>query len=570
MAFKIFVTVCSLLGTLLLGAQSESDLRTKIGRMIILGFDAQHLEPSDPFVRQLQRYHLGGVILFDRDFHDRNRTKNIASAAQLKQLTSQLKAYATAPLLIAVDQEGGRVARLKVRDGFDMTPSAEQIGHKDDPRFAKKAYDALAEELSTAGINTDFAPVVDLAVNPNNHVIYGLQRSYGATPQKVTRYAEVFSDALRRRGVVPVLKHFPGHGSSQEDSHEGFVDVTQTWKPVELEPYRRLISADRAEMIMTAHVYNRRLDPDYPATLSKKINTGLLRNELGFQGVIVSDDLQMKAISGRYSLRETVRLAINAGVDMLLFGNQLGQITLEEAVKSVVDEVRAGRISEAQIDAANVRIEKLFKRYGIGEPKMIEKPIVFGPQRIALTKQYIKQHYGKAVSDITIEPKVIVLHWTADRGLESSFRRMEPERLPGSRGDIVSAGVLNVSAHFLVARDGTIYRLMPENRMARHVIGLNFSSIGIENVGGEDNTKQDLTPAQRYANIALVRYLKQKYPDIEYLIGHHEYRRMESSPLWLERDKGYRTEKRDPGAVFMSEVRSALGDLGLKSPPKRR
>ena len=212
----------------------------------------------------------------------------------------------------------------------------------------------------------------------------------------------------------------------------------------------------------------------------------------------------------------------------------------------------------------------MFAKYGIGAPRIVDKPIDFGPQRIALTKAYILQHYGKKVEDITIDPKVIVLHWTADMGRDSSFERLRPELLPGSRNDIASAGALNVSAQFLVDRDGTIYRLMPETWMARHVIGLNDNSIGIENVGGEDNEKEDLTPAQVRANIALVRYLKSKYPGIEYLIGHYEYREMEQTPLWLEKDKGYRTEKSDPGVQFMRKVRSAVSDLHLKAPPEGR
>ncbi|MEA2091363.1 MAG: peptidoglycan recognition family protein, partial [Campylobacterota bacterium] len=132
------------------------------------------------------------------------------------------------------------------------------------------------------------------------------------------------------------------------------------------------------------------------------------------------------------------------------------------------------------------------------------------------------------------------------------------------RGDIASAGALNVSAHFLVARDGKITQLMPDNWMARHVIGLNYSTIGIENVGGENNAKEDLTQAQVIANIKLVRYLKAKYPRIEYLIGHHEYRDMENNPLWLELDAGYRTVKADPGEKFMKSVRKEVKDLNLK------
>jgi len=202
--------------------------------------------------------------------------------------------------------------------------------------------------------------------------------------------------------------------------------------------------------------------------------------------------------------------------------------------------------------------------------KIIDKPIDFGSERIAMTKQYIKQHYGKTVNSIEIVPKVIVLHWTADMSFDKSFKRLQPQKLFTDRKDIAKASLLNVSSQFLVARDGTVYRLMPENWMARHVIGLNYSSIGVENVGGEGNKKDDLTPAQRKANIALVKYLKAKYPSITYLIGHHEYKQMERTSLWLERDKGYRTNKSDPGAKFMSHVRNAVKDLKLKMPPKGR
>ena len=200
--------------------------------------------------------------------------------------------------------------------------------------------------------------------------------------------------------------------------------------------------------------------------------------------------------------------------------------------------------------------------------QIIDKPIDFSKERIEMTKAYIRSHYGKKVESIVITPKIIVLHWTAEMSLEKSFDRLKPEKLLSDRKDIVKASALNVSAHFLVARDGTIYRLMPENWMARHVIGLNYSSIGIENVGGKGNKSEDLTPEQLRANIALVGYLKGKFPTIEYLIGHHEYTQMEATPLWLERDKGYRTVKNDPGEKFMREVRKAVEFMELKRPPK--
>jgi len=203
-----------------------------------------------------------------------------------------------------------------------------------------------------------------------------------------------------------------------------------------------------------------------------------------------------------------------------------------------------------------------------GSIQIQKKPIDFGQDRVDMTKEYISKHYGKKVKDITIDPKIIVVHWTADMSFDKSFNRLKPERLLSDRKDIAKASALNVSAHYLVDRDGKIYSLMPDNWMARHVIGLNYSSIGIENVGGKDNEKDDLTDAQLKANIALIKYLRKRYPKIKYLIGHFEYRYMENTPLWLEKDRGYRTTKSDPGERFMSDLRYRLRTLHLKKPPR--
>ncbi len=197
---------------------------------------------------------------------------------------------------------------------------------------------------------------------------------------------------------------------------------------------------------------------------------------------------------------------------------------------------------------------------GMQEIEIIDKPIDFGEERIDMTKSYIKKHYGFEVENIEIEPRIIVLHWTADMSFKKSFERLKPQKLFSDRKDIVKASALNVSSQFMVKRDGTIYRLMPENWMARHVIGLNYSAIGVENIG---SLKYGLTNAQLKANIALVRYLKEKYSTISHLIGHHEYRDMEGTELWLELDKGYRTTKNDPGEKFMRNVRDAVVDLNL-------
>ena len=196
---------------------------------------------------------------------------------------------------------------------------------------------------------------------------------------------------------------------------------------------------------------------------------------------------------------------------------------------------------------------------------IVDRPIQFDAEREALSLEYLKQRYGLEKSAPAITPRMIVLHWTAIPTLEKSFEAFDPVQLPGSRQDVQSAGALNVSAHFLVDRDGTIYRLMPENTMARHVIGLNHCAIGVENVGGTDKTP--LTREQLRSNIYLVRYLTEKY-NIEYLIGHYEYPLFDGHELWLEKDAGYRTEKTDPGQDFMRKVRKATKNLNFKPNPK--
>ena len=193
--------------------------------------------------------------------------------------------------------------------------------------------------------------------------------------------------------------------------------------------------------------------------------------------------------------------------------------------------------------------------YGI---EIKQLPIDFGEKRVELTKEYIKSSYDLNVDNIEITPKIIVIHHTASDDLKESYDRFKPEILLADRKDIKKGGQLNVSAHFLVDFDGTIYSLMPETYMARHVIGLNYSSIGIENVGGKEKA---LTKEQLEANIELVRYLKEKYKTIKYLIGHYEYTNSENNPLFLEKDKSYRTIKHDPDVNFMESLRANFKDL---------
>ncbi|UFP93026.1 N-acetylmuramoyl-L-alanine amidase [Gloeobacter morelensis] len=200
---------------------------------------------------------------------------------------------------------------------------------------------------------------------------------------------------------------------------------------------------------------------------------------------------------------------------------------------------------------------------GATEPRVLDRPIPFGPARRALTLDYIRLHYDPEARDIAIIPRMVVVHWTGDGNLTSAFATFTPDQLPSARADIQKGGALNVSAHFVVDRDGTIYRLMDEKRLARHVIGLNWMAIGIENIGGP---RRALTDAQLAANAWLVRDLAARHP-IDYLIGHHEYGRFRGSPLWRERQAGYFTGKSDPGANFMARLRARLQELKLKDRP---
>lgn len=200
-----------------------------------------------------------------------------------------------------------------------------------------------------------------------------------------------------------------------------------------------------------------------------------------------------------------------------------------------------------------------------GIKPIVDRPIVFDEERKALTVDYLNTRYALQTDEPTIAPKMIVLHWTVIPTLEASFKAFEQPTLPNWRPEIKNVSGLNVSSHFIVDRDGTIYQLLPETIMARHVIGLNHCAIGVENVGGTDALP--LTRAQLKSNIWLVNHLASKYP-IEYLIGHYEYTKFEENALWLEVDEGYRTEKTDPGEDFMKKVRKATKKFDFKPVPE--
>lgn len=345
--------------------EDRGDLRRKLAQMVLVGFRGLTVEADNPIVVDVRDRDIGGVVLFSYDVALQQWERNIASPEQVAALNASLQRLAPTPLMIAVDQEGGRVARLSERFGFPSTVSAQALGERNDPDFTYASAAEMARTLKAAGANHNFAPVVDLNINPDNPVIGGIERSFSADPAVVVEQAAAFIRAHRDHGITTTLKHFPGHGSSTADSHHGFVDVTATWQPVELEPYRQLIAQGLVDSVMTAHVFNGQLDPDAVATLSKPIITGILRDELGFDGVIVSDDMQMGAIADNYGFEDAVVRTVDAGVDVIAIGNNLAfdPAIAARTIDILAAAVADGRLSEARIDESVWRITALKQRW---------------------------------------------------------------------------------------------------------------------------------------------------------------------------------------------------------------
>lgn len=334
-------------------------LRDVIGQMLLVGFRGTTPQEASATLSDIADLGLGGVILFSVD-QPTGGVRNVTSEAQLSALTSALAAASLVPLIVAIDQEGGQVARLGPSHGFPATPSAAEMG-RGDPADTEAVARSMAVTERGVGVTLNLAPVVDLALNPANPIIAALDRSFGTDPAAVTDQARAFINGHHAEGVRCAIKHFPGQGSATGDTHLGVVDVTSAWSRVELEPFANLVSDGSADAVLTAHIFNAALDPEHPATLSRPTITGILRDQLGWQGPIISDDLQMGAIRDAYGYAEAVALAIQAGVDLLLIANQ---VTYEpNIVRDTIDLVeglvRDGRISEDRVRASVQRVATL-------------------------------------------------------------------------------------------------------------------------------------------------------------------------------------------------------------------
>lgn len=323
-------------------------LREKIGQLFMLGFVGTSV--SKEWARVMNEYQPGGIILFSR---------NLESRDQIVRLTNELQKRVDVPLLISIDQEGGRVSRLP--KGFTIFPPAELVGNCQSTTLAYAAAATIAKELRAVGINMNMAPVLDVNSNPANPIIG--DRAFGATPTAVCEYGLATMAGLQDHRVAACGKHFPGHGDTTKDSHKELPVVTagvDRLREIELRPFQHAIENGLAS-VMTAHVLYETLDPDLPATLSPTILRSLLREQFEFDGLVLTDDLEMHAIIDHYGIEEAAVQAFLAGADILLICKDRDRELA--AMEAMLTAVKDGTISEARLEASLRRIARVKDRF---------------------------------------------------------------------------------------------------------------------------------------------------------------------------------------------------------------
>ena len=329
-------------------------LEREIGQMIMVGIRGTHLnsDAMEQTRRQITQGEIGGIIFFKH---------NIKNSRQFRIFVESIsRLEAPLPLFLAVDEEGGRVRRLKKAQGFVEFPSAASIGSKMDTVVARDTYRGMAEQIANSGLNCNLAPVVDVNVNRVSPAIGQLNRSFSRKPETVVEFANIFIQEHRKRGVLTTLKHYPGHGSSREDTHNDLTDITYTWRDSEKIPFQTLIDSSMVDMIMAGHLYDKKKDKRYPASLSHAHIQETLRDELGYKGV-VSDDMQMGAIIKRYKLEEIVLAAVRSGSDIIQFSDPLDlDPDLPATIRAIIiGAIRDGRLEAQAVHDAYERIHSL-------------------------------------------------------------------------------------------------------------------------------------------------------------------------------------------------------------------
>lgn len=348
----------------------------KIGQMIMVGFGTSQ-SAKDSLLFDIQNRNLGGTVLF---------AYNMNNPTQIKVLSAELQSNANFPLFISTDQEGGFVARLDEQNGYEATYSNFELGTEiNDEAVTREQASIMAGWMAEAGINMNLAPVVDVNVNPEG-IIGTRGRSFSEDENVVYQHASWFIEEFHEQNIVTSLKHFPGHGSAEGDTHQGFTDVTNSWQPRELAPFRLLIEDGYQDAIMTAHLTNNNWDNEYPASLSEYALKTILRDSLGFNGVVISDDLLMGAITDNFGFDEAVVQAINAGTDILLFTTNLyeGKSLAQHVISLVSTKLAEGVISEQTIDEAYARIMDL-KKLRISTSREHFEPIAGKPEKIHIS-----------------------------------------------------------------------------------------------------------------------------------------------------------------------------------------
>lgn len=326
----------------------------RIAPMIMVGFDGPDARAwgVHEMAAHIAAGRVGGICFI---------AKNAVTRPGVESITKLFHgASARWPLLMSIDQEGGNVQRLSSHLGFGFEPSPARVSNTLSADQARKTYAAMAGQMRKSGFNLNLAPVVDLGFEPRNVLITQKGRTFGDDPASVIRYSRAFVAGHRDQGVLTALKHFPGHGSALRDSHDGAVDVTKSWRESELAPYTCLTSEGMADMIMTGHLSHQTLTDGLPASLSPSAVGGLLRGRVGFGGVVITDDLDMKAVRRKFSREESVIRAVAAGNDILLATNDDSDHDLPlTMIMAVQKGIRDGRIEADRVTASVRRIEAL-------------------------------------------------------------------------------------------------------------------------------------------------------------------------------------------------------------------
>ena len=352
---------------------SQPTLSEMTGQMIITGFRGDGTDKNNPdfvaITNQIKKKQIGGVILFDTSESSllqkipgkHNYNPNIKSVSQVKNLTNYLQSLSSTKLFIAIDQEGGAVQRLKPEHGFISTPSAQEMAKENISNTYDIAYN-MGTKLSEIGINTNFAPVLDINVNPESETIGKLGRSFSNNADIVIEHGTAFAKGLTDANIINAFKHFPGYGSTTANAHYKQTDITNTYTDYELKPWQTVLkNQNPLSMVMMSHVVNQNID-FVPASLSAKTIKQI--RDFGFDGVIISDDIDMLLRQGKYDTKTTIKMAINAGNDILLFNNRNFQYDKDRGQninKIIIDMVKSGEIPKTRIKESYNRIIKLKK-----------------------------------------------------------------------------------------------------------------------------------------------------------------------------------------------------------------